>query len=198
MKQETQINTKKFCEMLRKELMAKNKEIKELIRNINVTYNNMIYICGENDKLRNLIKDKEKTIELLIEKVIQARIKNINSESEIEKYKNEIQNLITNSINNCENNNEDNTYNNNNYLEKKLGIIPEDVKEEEEPKDEEINSEKLNVEDVSNSLKKIDDEKGPINEIKDYEDNYFNNNNPFLSGKKNNKIMEYFKNNLLA
>ena len=188
MKQETQINTKKFCEMLRK----------ELIRNINVTYNNMIYICGENDKLRNLIKDKEKTIELLIEKVIQARIKNINSESEIEKYKNEIQNLITNSINNCENNNEDNTYNNNNYLEKKLGIIPEDVKEEEEPKDEEINSEKLNVEDVSNSLKKIDDEKGPINEIKDYEDNYFNNNNPFLSGKKNNKVMEYLKNNLLA
>ena len=90
MKQETQ-NTKKFCEMLRKELMAKNKEIKELIRNINVTYNNMIYICGENDKLRNLIKDKEKTIELLIEQVTQARIKNINSESEIEKYKNEIQ-----------------------------------------------------------------------------------------------------------
>jgi uncharacterized coiled-coil DUF342 family protein len=118
MKQETQINTKKFSDMLRKELIAKNKEIKELIRNINVTYNNMIYICGENDKLRNLIKDKEKTIELLIEKVIQARIKNINSESEIEKYKNEIQNLITNSINNCENNNEDNTYNNNNYLEK--------------------------------------------------------------------------------
>jgi septal ring factor EnvC (AmiA/AmiB activator) len=84
-------------------LLHKENELRNYARVIEVTNNMFKLTCNENQKLRDVIKQKEEKIEDFAQQIVLYKIKDNEKQRKIDDYENEIKNLKNISQNNIQN-----------------------------------------------------------------------------------------------
>ena len=110
-------NEKVQCQIYKQCLLHKENELRNYARVIEATNNMFKMLCKENDKLRDIIEQKEKKIEKYAEEIILCKIKLNECQNKVNNYQEEIKNLKDNSKNylsNLQNNPINNNLINNN------------------------------------------------------------------------------------
>ena len=113
-------NDKVKCQIYKECLLHKENELKNYARVIEVTNNMFKYICNENEKLRNIIKEKEEKIEEYTKQIIVDKIKKGEFQQKIKNYEDEISSLknssnkMNNNLENFQKNNISDNINNKN------------------------------------------------------------------------------------
>ena len=95
-------NDKTRCQIYKECLIHKENEIRNYARVIEVTNNMFKFICNENEKLRDIIKQKEEKIEEYTKQIILNKIKDSEKDQKIINYENELKDLKNNVMNNFE------------------------------------------------------------------------------------------------
>ena len=96
-------NDKVKCQIYLDRIIQKEKEIRNYARVIELTNNMFKFLCNENDRLRDVIKQKDLKIEEYTKEIILKRIKNSEDEKKIINYQEELKNLKKNQQNNLQN-----------------------------------------------------------------------------------------------
>ena len=112
-------NDKEQCKIYRECLLYKENELRNYARVIEVTNNMFKFICNENEKLRDLVKEKEEKVEKFAQQIVLDKIKN---NEEIQKLQNEIKDL-KNKLSEKNSESLQNINDNNNLINKNINII---------------------------------------------------------------------------
>ena len=113
-------NDKVQIKIFKECLLHKENELRNYARVIEVTNNMFKFTCNENQKLRDVIKQKEERIEDFAQQIILYKIKDNEYQQKINNYENEIKNLKNNPQNIIQN--PQNMNENNNLINKNLNI----------------------------------------------------------------------------
>ena len=113
-------NDKVQIQIYKECLLHKENELRNYARVIEVTNNMFKLTCNENQKLRDVIKQKEEKIEDFAQQIVLYKIKDNEKQRKIDDYENEIKNLKNISQNNIQNS--QNINDNNNVINNNLNI----------------------------------------------------------------------------
>ena len=86
-------NDRLRCQMYRECLLHRENELRNYARVVEVTNNMFKYICNQNEKLKEVIKEKEQKIEEFSKQIVLSRIKESEKDKQIEDYLKEINDL---------------------------------------------------------------------------------------------------------
>ena len=82
------------CQIYKECLIHKEKELQNYARVIEVTNNMFKFLCNENEKLRDIIKQKEEKIEEYTKEIILCRIKDSEYQKKMSNYQEEIETIL--------------------------------------------------------------------------------------------------------
>ena len=95
-------NEKKTLQIYKECLIHKENDLRNFARVVEVTNNMFKYICNENEKLKEVVKQKEKKLEELSKQIVLDKIKGGEKDQKISMYEKEINDLKNNRQNNFE------------------------------------------------------------------------------------------------
>ena len=194
-------NDRVKCQIYKECLIHKEKELQNYARVIEVTNNMFKFLCNENEKLRDIIKQKEEKIEEYTKEIILCRIKDSEYQKKMSNYQEEIENLKNNSQNNLQNlgsnNINSNLINNNNInFPKQNPLFKNDISfGNPNEKDNELTFKKpleIHNENIFISRKKEDKDIFSSQKTPTFNNKDINNSSNNSNSNKNNNSSNFF------